>query len=101
MREGPWVDDPAIADEEHLWRRILLEPGWIAPDGRVSSMAFKDRRNPLGLVSVHRANLTSIAKIEATYPDVALAGITAGDARVNSHGVAPDAKPDDESHAVL
>lgn len=64
-------------------------------------MAFKDRRNSLGLVSVHRAELTTRTVIAGRFPADAIVGITAGVARANRHGVAPDPQPEDRSHAVL
>ena len=80
-------DDPSIADDEPLWRRILPIPAMLvtSPDGthRPSSAAFLDGHT--GEVSVHRATLTSKDQILLLYPSVGLAEILAGLPRSLGH----------------
>jgi len=97
------TDDPSIADEDALWRRILAHRGWIvrASNGgfRPSSVAFLDNLN--GEVSVHVARLTTKDLVLADYPDQSLAEILAHVPRSLGHVVAFDKKPNDLSHAVI
>jgi hypothetical protein len=55
------VDDPTIADDAPLWRRIQNQPSWVKvlPDGNIrpSSATFLD--NYTNEVSVHLARLTT------------------------------------------
>jgi hypothetical protein len=72
-------DDPSIADDEMLWRRILNIPDWIkkSDDGtfRTTSAAFLDGRT--NEVSVHRAILTTQEKALEGKPDEGLVEIRA------------------------
>lgn len=35
-------DDPAIADDEDLWRRVKAFQGWLDPNGRPTSAALHE-----------------------------------------------------------
>ena len=96
-------DDPSIADDEALWRRILPVPAMLVtlPDGsrRPSSAAFLDGHT--GEVSVHRAALTTSDLVLLRHPGVGLAKIRAGLPRSLGHVVVADPVDGDDSHALI
>lgn len=95
VSDGP--DDPNIADDELLWRRI--RPEWIDDkDGTLTSQAFLDRLS--GTPSVNRANLTNREAVLRDYQSMGLAEVEARVPRANEHGVLSDPTPD-PSHALL
>jgi len=96
-------DDESIPDAEDLYRRLAKD--WIVPDRvmgsvRVSSGAFRD---PNSEISVHLSSMIrpddSLAYGGAGI--VALAAVTAGDARGLGQAVVRDAQPDDPAHALI
>lgn len=101
-RADHWDDDPSIHDDDGLLRRIVAHAGWFsAKDGTLAPPAFLDRTSPLGLVSVHRENLTTHAEIKTRYGPTGLARLIARVPRENEHNVAADPTTTDVSHAVL
>lgn len=100
-------DDPAVLDEELLWRRIAPDSKWVKrlDNGELStsSMAFIDRRS--GDVSVFRAGLTTQADVLRAYPDFGLAEVSVGAVRQCGAVVVADPLPDDDptspAHAVF
>lgn len=101
---GSWRDDPTIADDAILWRRI--RPDWIVFDQntgryRPTSQAFHDSRGGHPM-SVHLAEI-------AQRPEVVLAGqegyglvsFTSGLAREMSQAIVRDPTPNDPSHALV
>ena len=74
------VDDPTLGNDEWLWRRVKPTPILVVTgaDGRPrpSSAAFHD--NYTGVLSVHRAGLTTAEQVLQRYPDAALVAIRAG-----------------------
>ncbi len=96
-------DDPSIADDEQLWRRIANVPSMIKwnHDGtfRLTSAAFKDGID--GEVSVHLAKLTTQEKVLFGKPDVGLVKINAGFPRSLGHKIVYDPIEDDISHALI
>ena len=99
----PRRDDESIPDAEDLYRRLAKD--WIVPDRvmggvRVSSGAFKD---PNSEISVHLSSMItpddSLAYGGAGI--VALAAVTAGDARSLAQAVVRDAQPEDPAHALI
>jgi hypothetical protein len=102
------VDDPAITNDESLWRRI--HPDWVVPDQnrggvRVSSAAFDDSHDgsPLSvlLAGVVRATGRGPENVLVGFLGYALASITAGDARTCGQGVAPTPRSDEPAHASV
>jgi len=96
-------DDESIPDAEDLYRRLAKD--WIVPDTvmggvRISSGAFSD---PDREISVHLSSVIA--------PDdslayggkgiVALAAVTAGNARSLEQAVVRDAQPNDPAHALI
>jgi len=91
-------DDPTIADDEFLLRRLWR--GCIDPnDGTLTALAFLDGRS--GSPSVNRAALTTREKVLSGWPWMGLAEVQARVPRANEHGVIAAPEPDDPSHALL
>src|SRR4051794_33448513 len=97
------ADDPTIADDDLLLRRILPSPLWVVPqpDGtfRVSSAAFLD--NLSGKVSVSLASITSADQVLAAYPTYSLVALRAGVPRTLGHALVRDPTADDPAHALI
>lgn len=102
----PCTDDPAIGDDDDLWRRIA--PDWVVLDenedqergGRVrpSSAAFRDRS-----LSVLLAREDTHERALAGWQErgFSLAAITAGLARQHRQSVCREPTKDDPAHAVV
>ena len=100
----PRHDDQWIPDPEDLYRRISKD--WIVPDKlmggvMVSSAAF--RGLPKGKISVHLSSMiTPEDSLAYGGPRiVALAAVTAGEARELDQEVVRDAQPGDAAHALI
>lgn len=101
-------DDPSIADETDLLRRI---PHWHfvsdqnAGTIRPSSAAFEDDydEDPMSvyLATVLQAEGREPSSVLAGHPNFALASITAGLARSKNQTVHPEPLPEETSHAVV
>lgn len=94
------VDDPAIRDDEILWR--LVHPSQIKVDpetgNRIPSCgAF----HPSDEMSVHRASLTTSEIVLANYPQHSLVEFPAGVARSVECIVVSDPLPDNPAHALV
>lgn len=108
MAELAYANDPTIADESVLWRRI--PPRWAVLDEnrgglRVSSAAF-DNSDDGTPTSVHLAEVASAvglrpADILQRYDGYGMASLTAGQARGCGQAVGPDALPDDPTHGYI
>ncbi len=100
---SPRDDDPTIPDVEDLYRRLAKD--WIVPDEvmggvRISSAAFSDADSE---ISVHLSSLIT-PNDSLAYGGksiVALAAVTAGDARSLEQAVVRDAQPVDAAHALI
>src|SRR5882757_9908348 len=94
-------DDPAIADDEILWRRVL--PEWIHTEAngntRPQSISFVDRRS--GELSVHRARLTTAERVLNGWPGNRIAAFPASLPRSLGYKLICDATDDDASHALV
>ena len=95
-------DDESIPDAEDLYRRLAKD--WIVPDEmggvRISSGAFRVPKNE---ISVHLSSIIT-PKDSLAYGGpgiVALAAVTAGDARSLDQAVVRDAQPGDRAHALI
>ena len=108
MTHDQLTDDPSIADEAHLWRRV---PPWHfifdANLGRVrpSKAAFDDDEDgsPMSVVLADLVVASGRGPQHIlTGPDrFALAAITAGLARSKKQGVARDPQPDEPAHGLV
>src|SRR5438270_769778 len=96
------VDDPTIADDEILWRRIV--PEWLhqEPDGTVrpAKVAFIDRLS--GEVSVHIASIMRDPNLALDgRPLDSLVAIPASLPRSLGLAIVRDPTPNDPSHALI
>lgn len=93
------IDDPAIADDDLLWRR--LHPTWVVPTDegfRISSAAFKDGRHE---VSVDLAALTTQVQTLAGFPQQGLAELKARVPRSLGHAIVRDPVEGNPAHALI
>lgn len=93
------ADDPSIADEEILWRRvaeahILSNPS--TGGARPSSAVFCTDE-----MSVHIASLTSTPAVLRNYPGFRIAALCARDVRAEGLIIVRDPTPDAASHALI
>lgn len=102
------ADDPTIADEAHLWRRVT--PDWLVFDAnlgcrRLSSQAFQnleaDRLSVLLAQMVEESGRTP-ADVLSGYPGYSLASVLAGFARQHQQMIvrAPEAGEPAHCHMV-
>jgi len=108
MADAGYADDPTIANEAELFRRI--SPRHFVPDEnsgglRPSSAAFSDHPNgsPMSVVlaDVLAATGRHPDDLLARYGGFALAMITAGLARECQQGVAREPLGDEPAHGVV
>lgn len=108
MAHHPYADDPTIADDSVLWRRI--PPMWVVPDEnrdglRVSSAAFDNSEDGTP-TSIHLADVAikigrAPADIVQRFVGYGLASLTAGQARQCGQAVGHDPLPDDPTHGFI
>lgn len=103
MTDAAFRDDPTIADETELWRRI---PPWhVHHDERLgrlrpASAAFDDDiDDPMSVAIADEA--AGPDAVPAGHESFALAAITVGLARDCGLGVMRDPLPDNPAHAVV
>lgn len=101
---GSWQDDPTIADDALLWRRI--RPDWIVVDEntgryRPSSQSFHDSRggHPMSVYLAETAQRPEV--VLAGHGGYGLAGFTAGLAGQMAQAVVRDPTPTELSHALV
>lgn len=108
MPDEPYADDPTIADDATLWRRI--PPVWAVADEnlgglRVSSAAFDNSRDgsptSILLAELVVASGRSAEDVLRDYDGYGLAGLTAGQARKCGQAVAHDPLPDEPAHGFV
>ncbi len=105
-QDAPSVqDDPSIEDDSELWRRI--KPEQVVRDDnrgilRPSSAAFSDSSDgsPMSvqLASIVAENGGDARWALASYPDMYLAALTAGQVRARKLGVIRQPLPEDPAH---
>ncbi|MCK6481650.1 MAG: hypothetical protein HUU06_02265 [Planctomycetaceae bacterium] len=116
MADQDSTDDPTIANEDPLWRRIfhrwwVLDKNLQPPRKRLSSQAFEDSKDGTPC-SVHLGKDATAAGVSAEsimqrFPEHGMVSIPAGIARENGLGVVrhPDRNeppnPEDPFHAYL
>ena len=97
-------DDPTIADEERLFRRIHLVQLVKDDDtglARVSSGAFRDRELSVNLESVLQAEGKGPRACLENHVTHKLVSLSAGVARRHEQAVCRDSLPDDLSHGLI
>lgn len=105
MADQSHADDPTIADDAALWRRI--PPTWAVADEnrgglRVSSAAFADSpdRSPTSILIAETVFATGRGPEDVVHEGYGLAALTAGQARQCVQAVARDPWPD-PAHGLL
>lgn len=106
MGSTSYTDDPTIADDDKLWRRVC--PEWIVPDSnrggkRLSSQAFEDSRDGSPM-SVFLAAVVLCGGRDAdvlVFPGYGMVSITAGLARECDQRVCRDPSPEEPAHALV
>jgi hypothetical protein len=97
------VDDPNIAGEDRLLRRI--PQSWIDWDdsgmAAISSAAFKDEELSVNIESVMTRDARPPEDALRQYPGYGLAAVTASHARSLNQGVASDPLPEEPAHGVI
>ena len=103
MSDRAFEDDPSIADEERLFRRIPRT--WIDWDddgnAAISSAAFKDEELSINIESVMIRDGRLPADAVHQYPGYGLAAITAAHARSLNQVVARDPIEEEPAHGVV
>jgi hypothetical protein len=97
-------DDPSIAHQDRLFRRVHLVQVVRDDDtglARISSSAFRDKELSINIESVLLSGgQTAVACLEK-YPNHKLAAITAGEARQYQQAVCRDPLPEVPSHGLI
>ena len=103
MASRAFEDDPNIADDERLFRRIPRT--WVDWDehgnAAISSAAFKDEELSINIESVMIRDGRPPADAIRAYPGYGLAAFTAGHARSLHQCVAADPIEEEPAHGVV
>jgi len=104
MSERVFADDPAIGDDERLFRRI--HPTQVVPDEdsglmRLSSAAFKDPEMSVDLETVLAAHGLPVEACLKGHEGHLLAALPAGGCRRLEQAVCPDPLPDNPAHGIV
>lgn len=106
MADQSYADDPTIADDAALWRRI--HPTWAVADEnlgglRVSSAAFENSPDgsPTSILIAETVRATGRGPEDVVHEGYGLASLTAGHARECGQAVARDPLPDEPAHGLL
>lgn len=101
----PWQDDASIADDEFLWRRVLVdnsahvEKDPVTGEPRPTSGAFRSSRE---ITSVAIASLTTQERFLAQHSRHSAVKVTARAVRAAGCIIVRDRSPsEDESHAHI
>lgn len=103
MAPRAFEDDPNIADDDRLFRRIPRT--WVNWDehgnASISSAAFKDEELSINIESIMTRDERLPDDAIRAYPGYGLAAFTAGHARSLDQCVAPDPVPEEPAHGVV
>lgn len=103
MTPRAFEDDPSIAGEERLFRRIPRT--WVGWDEQgnaaISSAAFKDEELSINIESFMTRDGRPPADAIRAYSGYGLAAITAAHARSLNQRVAPDPLEEEPAHGVV
>jgi hypothetical protein len=91
----------SIADDDLLYRRLV--PGYVKPDGSVSSKAFMTRNHPDDEISVHLARMITPAEAlrVANRPTFGVGALVARDPRALGFNVTHAPTDVDPSHSLI
>ena len=104
MCQNARQDDPTIANEDRLFRRIPL---WqlVKDDdtglARISSGAFKEEELSVDIESVLASEGRTVDTCVHDHARFKLVSITAGEARRYEQAVCRDPKPEDAAHGLI
>jgi hypothetical protein len=104
MYQPVFEDDPSIANEDRLFRRIHLSQIVRDDDtgfARVSSGAFRDREMSINIESILLDDGKAAADCLRDHGTHMLVSITAGAARQFRQAVCRDPLPNDSSHGLI
>jgi hypothetical protein len=104
MSQSVYQNDPAIGNEERLFRRVHLIQVVRDDDtgfARISSGAFRDRELSIQIESILEREGKSVESCLANHQAHKLASLTAGEARLQGQAVCEDPLPDDASHGLI
>lgn len=104
MCQSARQDDPSIADEDRLFRRIHLKQVVRDDDtgmARISSAAFRDKELSVNIESVLLTEGKTAEVCLQGYQVYKLVAITAGEARRYQQAVCRDPLPDNLSHGLV
>jgi hypothetical protein len=101
-----YEDDPSIADDDVLWRRVPLHPSWVVFDetqGRLrpSSSAFDNHRDGTPMSAYLAAGGNTVEEVLEGHPNYSLAGFSAGLARLQGQGIVRRPMPAFPSHVEV
>jgi hypothetical protein len=104
MPGRPLTDDPSIANDEVLLRR--LQPDWIVPGNhgrmRIASAAFKHEETSILFYTLLQSQGRFVQDVLSGHPDNSLCSITVGLARDLGQGVVYDVgPPNDPAHGLV
>jgi hypothetical protein len=104
MSEPPFRNDPSIANDEVLLRR--LHPDWIVPGEhgrmRIASAAFKHLEMSVLFCALLENQGRSVQDALGSYSDNSLCSFTAGLARDLGQGIVYDVDPpNDPAHGLV
>ncbi len=110
MSEPQHQDDPTIADDDNLWRRVPIGSNHILFDEnlgryRPTSAAFDDSPDGSSMsILIEQIVLQSGRTAQSTmvgHDSYALASITARLARTQNQAIVRDPQPDEEAHGLV
>lgn len=106
MGSTPYANDPTIADDDKLWRRIF--PRWIVPDNnrggkRLSSQAFENSKDgsPMSVFLAALVLSSGRDAADLVFPGYGMVSITAGLARENGQHVCRVPLPEEPAHTFV
>ena len=104
MCQQAYLDDPEIADETRLFRRI--PPSWLVRDedtgfSRVSSAAFRDKELSIDIETVLILHGETAEHCLRNYPAYALVSLLARDGRNHQQIVCHNPQLENPSHGLI
>jgi hypothetical protein len=104
MADDPRQDDPTIADNDRLFRRVRANQLIAEPDGshRPSSAVFKVLELSVNIESLMNEQGRPPEDTLTNYPGEYLTAVTAGQVRAYKHPIIKDTEPpNDPAHGLV